>query len=232
MAHKFFLPDRVLQREDVVALVFNSGGKPKRQTIVDFLSDFLPLFEQATVFLDRADAVVTQARFLFLYNTDAEGIEKVRKDVKTAFGSIDSELWLIDDWQLDAADPTGAIAGDRALYVWSGKGGQGTLEDILMSVLCESKPELAKDVNQCIEALFDWETEHENPVRSVAEQAKKHKAIITLAGQREKPGMSMKVILDQTPLLQDDVLAADPQVAAFTRYLASFIGVGPRVDKN
>jgi len=149
MAHKFFLPDRVLQREDVIALVFNSGGKPKRQTIVDFLSDFLPLFEQATVFPDRADAVVTQARFLFLYDADAKGIEKVRKDVKTAFGSIDSEPWLIDDWQLDAADPTGAIAGDKALYVWSGKGGQGTLEDILMSVLCESKPELAKDVKQC-----------------------------------------------------------------------------------
>jgi len=228
MAHKFFLPDRVLQREDIVALVFNSGGKAKRETTVNFLEDFLEFFEQTSVFPDQADAVVTQARFLFLYDADTEGVEQIREDVKATFGSIDDKSRLIDDWQIDADDPAGAVSADKtkALYVWSGEGGQGTLEDILMPVLHASEPELVADAEKRIEALFDWETDHEDPARSVAERARKHKATITLAGQREKPGMSMSVILDQTQILRDDVLAADVRVASFVRYLASFIGVG------
>jgi len=218
MAHKFFLPDRVLQRNDVVALVFNSGGKTKRQTIVEFLSEFLALFEHAATFSYQADAVVTQARFLFLYDADAEGIEQIRKDVKAAFGSIAGEPWLTDDWQSDADDPAGAIAVDKALYVWSGKSGQGTLEDILMPVLHRSESGLSAGAEKQIETLFDWKA-------GVAEKAKKHKATIALAGQREKPGMSMSVILDQTQILKDDVLATDTRVASFARYLASFIGM-------
>ncbi len=224
MTHKVFLPDRVLQCEDVVALIFNSGGKNNKQPIVDFLSDFLPLFEQAAVFPGQTDAVVTQARFLFLYDADAKGVEKIRKDVKAAFSSIDGKPWLADDWRIDTNDPAGAMAANKALYVWNGKGGQGTLEDILMPVLRASEPELANDAERCIEALFDWETEHENSVHSVAEQARQQKAAITLAGQREKPGMSMSVILGQTQVLQDNVLVADIRVASFARYLASFIG--------
>ncbi|CAD7854510.1 MAG: hypothetical protein, partial [Olavius algarvensis Gamma 1 endosymbiont] len=112
------------------------------------------------------------------------------------------------------------------LYVWGGEGGQGTLEDILMPVLRASEPELTAAAEQCIETLFDWETDHGDEARSIAEQAKKHKAAITLAGQREIPGASMNVIVGQTKqLLQDDVLAADTRVAAFTRHLESFIGV-------
>ncbi|WP_133511537.1 DUF3226 domain-containing protein [Candidatus Thiosymbion oneisti] len=232
MAHKFFLPDRVLRREDVIALVFNSGGKTKRQTIVDFLSGFLSLFEHAAVFPDRADAIVTQARFLFLYDADDLGVEKIREDVKADFGSIDDKPWLVDGWQIDAADPAGAIAGDKALYVWSGKSGQGTLEDILMPVLRKSEPKLSAHAESQLETLFTWETEHERRTRSIAERTKKHKATITLAGQREKPGMSMSVILDQTQVLKDDILAMDTRVASFARYLASFIDVGPQVDKN
>jgi hypothetical protein len=37
--------------------------------------------------------------------------------------------------------------------------------------------------------------------------------------------MSMNVIVDQTQMLKDDVLAADERVASFARYLASFVGV-------
>lgn len=225
MAHKFLLPDRVLIRDDVVALVFNSGGKTKRQTIVEFISTFLPLFKNAATFPDQANAVATQAKFLFLYDADAEGVDKIREDIKTTFGSIADEPWLIDDWQIDANDPAGAISTDKALYVWKGGGERGTLEDILIPVFRASEPEFSAKVEKQIEDLFDWKTDHEDVARSVAESARKHKATITLAGQRKKPGMSMNVIVDQTQMLKDDILAADARVASFARYLASFVGV-------
>jgi hypothetical protein len=225
MAHKFLLPDRVLERDGVVALVFNSGGKTKRQTIVEFISSFLPLFKNAATFPDQADAVVTQARFLFLYDADAEGVAKIREDVKKTFASIADEPWLVDDWQIDANDPAGAISAEKGVYIWGGDGEHGTLEDILMPVFRASEPELSVKVENQIEDVFDWNTDHEDLARSVAETARKHKATITLAGQREKPGMSMNVIVDQTQMLKDDLFAADERVASFARYLASFVGV-------
>jgi len=128
MAHKFFLPDRVLQREDVVALIFNSGGKTKRQTIVDFLSDFLPLFEQAAVFPGQADVVVTQARFLFLYDADTEGIEQIREDVKRKFSSVGGKPWLIGDWQIDADDSVSALPDDGNLRRLRGQHQRGVTQ--------------------------------------------------------------------------------------------------------
>ena len=225
MAHKFFLPDRVLERDDVVALVFNAGGKSKKQSIVDFISTFLPLYEEAATFPDEADAIVTQARFLFLYDADAERAEKVREDVKAVFDSVGDKPWLKDDWKVYEDDPAGAMSADKALYVWAGEGGRETLEDILMPVFRASGPERAAKVERGIDELFEWNTEHVDLKRSVAEKAKRHKAVITLAGQRKKPGSSMNVIVDQTQVLNEDVFAADNRVDSFSRFLASFIGV-------
>ncbi len=72
----------------------------------------------------------------------------------------------------------------------------------------------------CVDELFSWGGENLDPI---AERARRHKAIITLLGQREKPGFSQSVIIDQASVFDPVALLADAGVASFARFLWDFL---------
>lgn len=70
--------------------------------------------------------------------------------------------------------------------------------------------------------MHDWEMEHPNAQRRIAEIAKMRKASITLMGQRKKPGSSMNVIVSQSKLINRDNLQASPTVNNLVNFFSSF----------
>ncbi|WP_295586748.1 hypothetical protein [uncultured Lamprocystis sp.] len=230
MAHKFYLPDKVLRRGDNLALLFNSGGKTagKLAQVGGFLADFLDLHERASTFPNDAPLVVGRVRVLFLHDADGDGADRVRASVKQTFATIGERRrpWFTEDWTLDAANPNAATALDIASYVWADAQGVGTLEDHLMPVLRACDPQRCSKAECCVDELFSWGGGNRDPI---AERARRHKAIITLLGQREKPGSSQNVIIDQASVLDPAALLAHEGVASFTRFLEAFLDMGQPV---
>ena len=54
MAHKFFLPDCVFQKNYFLILVFNAGGSSQVDKVKVLLKKFLTLLAQSATFLDNS----------------------------------------------------------------------------------------------------------------------------------------------------------------------------------
>jgi len=225
MAHKFYLPDHVLRRDDRIALLFNSGGKTKWEQTQGFLSKYFDLLDAARIFPEDARSVVTRSLVLFLHDADSEGAETIRGEIKRRFSKIGERDWMTADWDVDA-DGVAATTLDIGSYVWCGDDGLGTLEDILISIHRISDVERTDQAEQCLDALFEWETHHHETVRRIAERARRHKGVITLLGQREKPGMSQSVMIGQTQTMKDADFIGDERVAAFAGFMTRFLDLG------
>ena len=91
----------------------------------------------------------------------------------------------------------------------------GTLEHVIYPIIKKAAPGRHQDA----EAFID-----KNPVKGegVAADAKRLKAIMTIAGQPEKPGAPLSVILRDTQFLNDGDLKGDPLCQ---RYLTVLLGV-------
>lgn len=222
MAHKFFLPDQVLIRENHVVLLFNSGGKTQTDKVKSLLSDFLPLLENAKIFPGDASTVVTDARYLFLYDADDWGTEKTREECKKAFSEIEGHHWLSGSWIVNQGNPFAAVDNEKAVYIWGASCENGTLEDLLLPLFNLDNPVLIEQVSIAIDKIFSWDIYNENLEKAVAEDSRRKKAIITLAGQRKKPGGSMNVILDQAKMVSKTTLTVDTNAVAFAKFIMGF----------
>lgn len=226
MTHKFFLPDTVLRNKDHIAFVFNCGGKTQYDKIRTLLSDYLPLFEQAATFPERAKETVDSVRYLFLYDTDADGLDRIVDNISTAFQRINEKDFMVGDW-VGATSEFGRISNDKAVFVWGGTPDGGTLEDILMPMFDfteENKPLIAKS-KQTINEMFTWDMDDSDLRRAVAEVEKFKKAVLTTVGQRKKPGGSLSVVLEQADLISVDALRACHITAGFVEFIREFWGV-------
>jgi len=223
MAHKFFLPDAVLTRDENFVLLFNSGGKNKcAETVKPFLSDFLML-AKAQEFSYGNVSVVTQAQYLFLFDADDYGVEKTLAKVKSDFAEIDENTWMSEEWTRTEGNCFSATSGNNhGIYVWGDSEYEGTLEDILIPLLeVDHKTSLNK-ASTAVDELFSWETAANDKQRAIAEKAKRYKATITLIGQRKKPGGSMHVIVDQAKLISKKALEDSTSVQGFVKFLTDF----------
>ena len=72
-----------------------------------------------------------------------------------------------------------------------------------------------------IDDCFTWQIKHENEERSVSEIAKRKKSIIAVIGQREKPGSSMNVIVDQAKLISENIFRSNDDVKRFVNFVES-----------
>jgi len=223
MAHKFYLPDHVLQRDDRVALLFNAGGNNRVEKVAALLVDYLPLLQQARTFPDDAEAVVSRSVVLFVLDADWHGAGQVRAGLAKDFAQIDGAPFLAEPWQVHADDASAAIAADIGAYVWRGENELGTLEDILMPIHRTSDAARVGQAENCIDSLFEWETEHVDTAKRIAERSRRQKALITLLGQRDKPGGSQNGIIGQTKTMHDADLNADQRVQAFAAFVAEFL---------
>ncbi len=224
MTHKFFLPDSVMKKNDSYVFLFNCGGKTQHAKVRSLLSDYIPLIEQANTFSHGAKEVAESVKYLFLYDSDSEGLEKIIGKTTREFGEIDGKGFLVQAWN-ESRSNFGRIAEDKAVYVWGSTPERGTLEDILVPMFNRPEP---NDVNiqkikKVMTDIYTWEVDHRDPIRSVAETEKFLKAVLTAVGQRKKPGSSLNVILEQSGLITEDSLKACEVTAGFVDFMNQFL---------
>lgn len=225
MAHKFFLPDSLLRKEDHLILLFNCGGKYQFDKIKILLADYLQLFPIAREHAEGATEVVSTFHYLFLFDADAEGLAGALQNVRRNLSNIDEFDFLTEDWLESPITKFGKTAGDKAVFVWGESPDQGTLEDIILPMFELGDNTRTREAKTAINALFSWGTANEDIRKAIPEIEKNKKAIITLVGQREKPGASMNVILEQAGLIPQDVLKNDLTTLQFTVFIKQFIGL-------
>ncbi len=133
------------------------------------------------------------------------------------------------DWSVDhlKAEPDrfGATAANTAAYIWGDDTGKGTLEDIVFPMFENGNEKLLEKAVACVDDCFDWDMNHQNEKRSYAERAKRKKAILTVSGQREKPGGSFTVVLDQARLISKGAFLADDRTKGFAEFLPDWAGL-------
>jgi hypothetical protein len=226
MARKFFLPDSVWQKDQDMILLFNSGGSTQVAKVKELLGKFLTLFKQCQVFPGQATAVVRQASYLFLYDADDVGATAWFEKIKQNFAVIDDEpSWVFGEWDVLPNNPFGAVAGDKAAYIWGASTHQGTLEDILLPMFEVDRQQLMADAGAFVDSAFQWDVDGIGKKDPVAEMGKRKKAIITCAGQRKKPGSPMSAILDQAKLITDPTFVNNAAVALFADFMKKFMAL-------
>ncbi len=225
MAHKFFLPDTVLRKEKSIAFLFNCGGKTQYDKVRSLLASYLPAFVEAKTFSHGAKEITRSVKYLFLYDSDADGIEVVTNNLKREFKKIEDNDFIDDNWSHSKSN-FGKIANDKAVFVWGSTPEKGTLEDLLVPMFgfeTENKLFLEK-ARITVKDMFIWEEGHHEAARSVAELEKYHKAVLTTAGQGKKPGSSLNVILEQSGFITQNALKSCKITAGFAEFINEFLG--------
>lgn len=220
MAHKFFLPDRTVVDEDNYALLFNMGGKTRIDNPKKFLSSFLTLYENRKTFSKDAEGMIREVRYLFLYDADHEPATKIFADCQINFSNIDDRPFMSKQFDLSPGNPGAAVNGDKGVYVLGDTDTRkGTLEDILLPIYSKTQIDWCKKADSFVDDAFSFQTGADNEQQCIAAKAKKAKAVITAAGQGEKPGRPMAAII------QDDVLGSKENFLASkpVRKFADFI---------
>ncbi len=238
MAHKFFLPDRTLtdDNDEIFVLLFNIGGKQKLENPQQFLSDFLPLYNEVEVFATDTDRLLKDMYYLFLFDADHETKESVFTTCHNSLKQINGIDFIDEAFAPFAGNDCAAMSANKAVYILGDPAsGKGTLENILLPVYQANQANQGDWLDkskQFVDDCFEWKTEHDNEQRKVAERAKRVKAIITSAGQGKKPGRPM------TAIINDDVLGSKHQfleskpVQMFANFIADFASIKKEVGQE
>lgn len=142
------------------------------------------------------------------------------------FSKLGDRDWMTVEWEVDANDGVAATTLDIGSYVWCGEDGLGTLEDLLIRIHRVSDAGRTGIAERCLDQLFEWKVDHQDMRQRIAERARRHKGVITLLGQREKPGMSQHVVIGQTQTMKDADFIGDSRVAAFAGFMTKFLNLG------
>lgn len=224
MAHKFFLPDKVWGKDNHIILLFNAGGKNKVDKIKEFLANYLVLQENVTIFPTNEN-IIKQARYLFLYDADDDGIEKTLQDCQSRFKEVDNKIWLKNNWTQDVNNIMAATADDdKAVYIWANPDTQkGTLEDILFPLLKKYDKFIVEKIENLIDDIFEWDIDSTIEKTKISQISKRTKSIITVAGQKKKPGSSMSVIVEQSKIIDNKDFLNDKNIVAFADFIERFL---------
>ena len=224
MAHKFFLPETILRNKSQFILLYNCGGNTQYDKVRELLSDYLPIIPQARVFAEDAKEIIDHVKYLFLYDADSVGINKILEQVNHEFSVIGETNFFDAEWSSSNSD-FGRVAGDKAVYVWGERAEQGTLEDILYPMFSLAQPSLLSKAESAIDDMFTWDSGNPDIVKAVSEISKRKKSVITVIGQKKKPGSSLNVIIDQSKFLRKDTLTNNGPTQDFVRFISEFIGL-------
>lgn len=224
MAHKFFLPDFVLCKGSTFVFIFNCGGDTRNQKVKILLASFIPLLLQAGIFTAGATSFAKSAKYLFLSDSDANGIEKITEELNKELKKIDDQDFISGDWK-ESSSEFGRVAVDKAIFVWGATPTSGTLEDIIFPMFDHAEPSkgFTTKASASMADMFVWDVDHESTVKSVAEKAKYKKAVLTTAGQRERPGSSLNVILSQSGLITQNALESCKTTAGLVKFINEFM---------
>ena len=232
MAHKFFLPDSVLRLEqrniEWLVLLFNCGGRDRIENPKGFLENYLTLFEQAPVFPGQAKKIISESRYLFLYDVDDQQPQQVFDRFSQDFSAISGESWITETPRLLNGFDNAAATQDKAVYLWSHRSETNevvvaTLEDIVLPLFQLAQKEISEKAETFVNNTFTWKLTDRSRKSRIALESKKKKAVIATLGQRKKPGSSMNVILEQSGLIKGEHLQKSPYVVIFGKFLAQFM---------
>jgi hypothetical protein len=222
MVHKFYLPSEILRRNNNIVLMFECAGRDRYDTVKTFLTDYLALSSEENVFSNNHTEVIKNNKYLFVFDADENGIEYYSKLVKKEYGNFNG-INFFDFELMPFFSNFGKVAMDKALFVWGVSPEKGTIEDVLMPILeFKSKNKTIKEkAGKALDDLFGWNISGETKAK---ERAKYNKALLTISGQRDRPGKSLNVILKDRVLIDEEDLKKSPIIKEFVEFLKSFYG--------
>jgi hypothetical protein len=226
MAHKFFLPDEILEKNDNMIILFKTGGNTKYDKIRTLLSDYLVLFNEENRFGSKENGYINTYKYLFIFDLDTNGIDKTLKTITDELNTINGYDFIVEPW-INKGSNFGRISNDKAVFVWGNSDGKGTLEDILLSMIKsdgEKRP-IIEQAEKAMSEMFQWDTENSDVQHRIAELARYKKSVITSAGQRAKPGRSLHVIIRESGLITEDMLRNSEKTREFVRFIDDFLGM-------
>jgi hypothetical protein len=223
MAHKFFLPDEILEKNDNMIILFKNGGNKKYDNIRTLLSDYLVLFNEENKFGSKENDCINTYKYLFIFDLDATEIDKTLKTITDELNKINGYDFIVEPW-INKDSNFGRISNDKAVFVWGNSDGKGTLEDILLSMINSDagKRPVIERAEKAMSEMFQWDTENSDVQHRIAELAKYKKSVITTAGQRTKPGKSLHVIIRESGLITEDMLRNSEKTKEFIRFVDDF----------
>ena len=226
LAKKFFLPDYMVALDQVLVMIFNYGGSNRRVNMSPFLDNVFTLLN-APVFSGIGQPT-NNAKFAFTVFADADaiGLTAARAKISTDLATIGGIPWLTAAWS--ELEGTKAVTqenafGKIAAYVWKKcTEDNGTLEDSVHECLADDAG--LQQTLRFLDERFNWTA----PVDATPEQvcalaAKRLKAAFCVEGQREKPGMSLGVVLDQTALLRPELIERSNAVQDCLTFLRTWL---------
>jgi hypothetical protein len=224
MAHKFFLPDKTIVKDDTMILLFNTGGKNNVDKIKILLQEFLLLKKQAKVFPDGAVSIISDVKYLFVYDADHNSPQKVAAWFNQEFGKNDSLDWEKPGF-IVSENNCSSISSDKALFIWCGSSQQGTLEDILLPLYSNAREKEMTAARNFVTSHFEWDISASSDTRKYAQIAERNKAIICSAGQGQRPGKSLHVIINDSILCDSSTYKSSELIRPFIEFLANFSGI-------
>lgn len=229
LAKKFFLPDFLLEKDGVLVMIFNSGGSSRRaDSIGKFLIDVFDLLDVEDSFNDASDGIGPKISFAIFADADSVGTSKVVEQIQLEFAVIGARDWLNKKWAPYHGTRAVSQETKRGLvsaYIWRRwRDDVGTLEDVALECL-----EFGESINQTFEFLdqrFSWvPSAQAKPIHICALAAKRLKAALCIEGQREKPGGSLSVVLDQANLISEESLLKSQSVQDCVSFLKKWVAV-------
>lgn len=214
-AHQFFLPEKILQKKQQWLFLFNRRGESQYRDTQIFLDKFTLLLNDVGTFGDSM--VLENIRYLFTFDADEKGIEDVKKRLSSSLPEVNQAPFLSSDWETPS-NPFAAQQGNKALYILAQTPEKGTLEDILRPLI-EDQPTNQQHLASAIELLSTFKSWPDN----IAGQSKLLKSAITTLGQKDKPGSSLSVIIQQSQLITNDALKNCTKTQALVQFLADFM---------
>lgn len=231
LAKKFFLPDYLVAREAALVMVFNYGGSNRRANLSPFLENVFTLLGAPTFAGGGQPTSCPRFTYTVFADADALGLLGARDRVSADLATIGGFAWLNGVWT--GFEDTRAVAQDSAFgpaaaYIWKRwEEDNGTLEDIVLE--CLSGDAGLQQTLQFLDTRFSWTPPvGATPKQVCAAAAKRLKAGFCVEGQREKPGMSLGVVLDQAELLSRETLERSATVRDCLTFLRAWLDPVPR----
>lgn len=226
LSKKFFLPDYLVTRDRVLVMIFNYGGSNRKANMSPFLENVFTLLSAPAFAGTGQSASSAKFAYTIFADADAIGLVAARAKISADLAIIGGEAWLNGAWAdfegTKAATQQSAF-GLTAAYIWKKWAeDNGTLEDHVLECLAGNAG--LQQTLQFLDARFSWDP----PAGATAAQvcasgAKRLKAAFCVEGQREKPGMSLGVVLDQTALLEPQVIAGSAAVQDCLTFLRAWL---------
>jgi hypothetical protein len=223
MAHKFYLPDAILRNENSYVLLFNSEGKDQFEKARTFLTDYLRLTEQSVVLSRGSKESISHSKYLFIYDADEDGIDHKISLVQDKYKKIEKYDFIVEDLMASSKTLFGKFSKDKAVFIWGALPNRGTLEDVILPMMDnnEINKSIKEKTEDALKNIFNWEINYDDT--PVAKAADYKKALLTVAGQQDKPGKSLSVVLAESGLITLDALETSETVKQFVDFLYEFL---------